>query len=136
MNVSIDAFPGSMSDSGLRPIAGVTSGETFLGGTVTWRARHFGLPFTLSSVISAFERPTYFVDEQTKGPFKRWWHAHSFETAGEGTLQIDVIEFEAPFGVLGRVVEHLILQRYMTRLIDNRNQWLKTQLEQGRSQAG
>ena len=40
-----------------------------LGQTVTWQARHFGLPFRMTSKITEYERPTHFVDEQVSGPF-------------------------------------------------------------------
>ena len=36
----------------------------------------------------------------------------------------DRIEFEAPAGPIGRAVNRLVLTRYMTRLIEQRNRWL------------
>ena len=42
---------------------------------------------------------------------------------------IDHIEFEAPFGFLGKITERLVLERYMKRLIGQRNLWLKQRLE-------
>lgn len=37
---------------------------------------------------------------------------------------IDRIEFEAPFGVLGRAVEKLVLAGYLRKLIEERNRYL------------
>lgn len=96
---------------------------------MTWRARHFGVVWRLTSTISAYDRPSFFVDEQVAGPFRRWRHEHYFEAAGEGTLMRDVVDFAAPLGVLGRLAEVVVLRRYLTRLIVVRNRHLTERLE-------
>jgi ligand-binding SRPBCC domain-containing protein len=123
-SLSVDAHTASMSRSGERAVGGVTTGVMRLGDTVTWRARHFGLPFTMTSVISAHDAPYRFVDEQVAGPFARWWHEHRFEAVATGTVMSDVVEFASPAGPWGRVVDRLVLTRYMTRLLRTRNAWL------------
>ena len=124
LSLSVDAHRSSMSDSGERAIAGVTSGVMRLGDSVTWGARHFGIPFTMTSVISQYDVPYRFVDEQESGPFRRWWHEHRFEPVSGGTLMTDVVEFESPAGPVGRFVNALVLTRYMTKLLEQRNAWL------------
>ena len=128
LSLSVDAHRSSMSDSGERAVAGVTSGVMRLGDSVTWKARHFGLPVTMTSVISVYDAPHLFVDEQQSGPFRRWWHEHRFEPTAGGTLMTDVVEFEAPFGVVGRLANVLVLTRYMTKLLARRNAWLRDAL--------
>jgi ligand-binding SRPBCC domain-containing protein len=117
-----------MSASGERAIRGVTSGLLRLGDTVTWRARHFGVPFAMTSRISGYEAPYRFVDEQIAGPFRRWWHEHRFEPVPEGTLMTDVAEFESPAGPFGRMVNAAVLTKYMRRLLQQRNEWLASML--------
>ncbi|WP_343206243.1 hypothetical protein [Arthrobacter yangruifuii] len=68
--------------------------------------------------------PSYFVDEQVAGPFRRFRHIHEFSGGAEGTTMVDRIEFDAPFGILGRLVENLVLARYLQRLIEMRNRHL------------
>ena len=128
LSLSVDAHRSSMADSGERAVAGVTSGVMRLGDSVTWKARHFGLPITMTSVISAYDAPHRFVDEQQSGPFRRWWHEHRFEPAAGGTRMTDVVEFEAPVGAVGRLVNVLVLTRYMTTLLERRNAWLREAL--------
>ena len=128
LSLSVDAHRSSMSDSGGRAIAGVSSGVMRRGDAVTWRARHFGVPFTMTSVISEYDAPHRFVDEQESGPFRRWWHEHRFEPVAGGTLMTDVVEFEAPAGAVGRLVNVLVLTRYMTKLLERRNVWLRDAL--------
>lgn len=131
LSLSVDGHTASMASSAERAIDGVTSGMIGPGESVTWRARHFGIPFRLTSRITAYDRPRRFVDEQVAGPFTRWWHEHEFSDQGEATLMTDRIEFAAPFGPLGRLAERVVLVRYMERLILERNSWLKRELEHG-----
>ncbi|MBL0884762.1 SRPBCC family protein [Myceligenerans indicum] len=123
-SLSVDAHTASMAASGERAVAGVTRGVMDLGDTVTWQARHFGLPIRMTSAITALDRPHRFVDEQVSGPFAHWYHEHVFTPVDAGTRMVDTIDFRAPLGPLGAVVDRLVLTRYMTRLIRERNSWL------------
>lgn len=126
---SIDVHLGSMSKSRERAVAGVTTGLIGLGQQVTWRATHFGIPFTMTSKVTEMTPPDRFVDEQVRGPFRRFHHEHRFEGVADGTLMTDVIDFASPLGPLGRVVDRIGLERYMMKLIRVRNQFLKAQAE-------
>ncbi len=128
--LSVDAHTASMTGSGERAIDGVTSGAMSLGDVVTWRARHFGIWFEMTSAITAYMPPHRFVDEQQRGPFESWWHEHSFTplTTGE-TLMTDDIRYQAPYGRLGAAAELIVLGQYMPHLIRQRNHWLTSELE-------
>lgn len=128
LSLSVDAHTASMSSSGERVVGGVESGAMGLGDTVTWRARHFGIPFRMTSRITEYDAPHRFVDEQQSGPFGRWRHEHRFEEVDGTTTMTDVVEFTAPLGPLGRLVDALFLTRYMTRLLAQRNRWLAAAL--------
>lgn len=112
-----------------RPVAGVIHGLIGPGEQVTLRATHFGVRFTLTSRVTAFDRPRRFVDEQVRGPLRSWHHTHDFEAAPAGTVMTDRIRFAAPFGPLGWLVERLVLRRYLRRLITHRAAWLKAEAE-------
>lgn len=121
---SIDAHKESMAHSREKAVAGVTSGLISLGEDVTWRAWHFGVPLRMTSRITEMDPPNYFVDEQVRGPFRRFRHVHEFSPDPAGTTMIDRIEFAAPFGPLGRLAERLVLARYLRKLIETRNRHL------------
>lgn len=121
---SIDVHKESMAHSREKAVAGVTSGLISLGEEVTWRAWHFWVPFRMTSRITAMEAPDYFVDEQVRGPFRSFRHVHEFSEVGGETVMVDRIEFAAPFGAFGRVVERLVLTRYLRNLIEQRNRHL------------
>src|SRR5437867_2964845 len=68
----------------------------------TWRTRtlrHSLIQQTLTSRITAFERPRHFRDSMVRGAFKRFDHDHYFTTydAG-GTVMHDVFDYAAPLG--------------------------------------
>ncbi|WP_007510336.1 SRPBCC family protein [Pseudofrankia saprophytica] len=121
---SIDAHMDSQKGARERAVGGVTSGLIGEGEEVTWRARHFGLPITMTSRVTALEFPVRFVDEQVKGPFKSFRHVHEFEATSGGTVMTDRVRFTAPLGPLGRLVERLVLGRYLERLIVDRGHFL------------
>ncbi|WP_255248483.1 SRPBCC family protein [Glutamicibacter sp. BW80] len=121
---SIDMHRGSMANTQEEAIAGVTSGLISLGEQVTWRARHFGLPFRLTTKITEMKSAEIFVDEQLRGPFKSFHHVHEFYELDGETLMVDRIRFAAPFGPLGWLAERLVLGWYMPRLIRQRNDYL------------
>lgn len=131
LSLDVGVHTASMAGSGERVVGGVASGRMRQGDTVTWRARHFGVWWRMTSMITAFDPPGHFVDEQVAGPFRRWRHAHHFEPdAGGGTVMRDVVEFAAPLGPLGRLAERLVLDRYMAELIRVRNEHVKAAAEQ------
>ena len=126
----IDVHMAANVRSGERAIAGVTSGMIGLSETVTWAAKHFGLPFQLTSRITAFQPPSFFSDDMVKGPFKRWHHEHRFEPQGSRTLVIDDATFASPFGLIGRLVDLIYLERYMTRTLRHHADHIKKAAEE------
>lgn len=119
----------SMAAHGETMIAGPTGGSFTEGSTVTWRARHFGIPFRLSTLVHDLDPPHRFCDRQTKGPFGAFQHEHVFLEHPEGTLMRDTVTFHSPFGPLGRLVDRLFLGEYMRRLIAERNEVLAATVE-------
>ncbi|WP_129714388.1 SRPBCC family protein [Pedobacter sp. SYP-B3415] len=129
---NIDLHLESMHDSHETAIRGKTSGLIALGETVTWRARHLGLWFEMTSKITAMQAPGYFRDEMQDGPFARFSHAHLFQAAGKKTLMTDIIEITAPLGFAGRLAERLFLAPYLTRLLKTRNTCISAAAESAR----
>ena len=123
---SIDAHIDSSSRSGEVAVAGRTSGLIGLGETVTWSAVHFGFRQRLTVEITEFERPHFFVDCMVAGAFKSMHHRHEFIEGGDHTIMNDVFTCSAPFGLVGKAVELLVLRAYMEQFLVERNERLKT----------
>lgn len=67
----------------------------------------------------------------SRGPFSTRWHEHAFVERDGMTHVTDSVRFRSPAGPLGPAVDRLVLTRYMTRLLEQRTAWLKTELERG-----
>lgn len=122
---SIDLHLQSMQNSKEQAIAGVTAGLINLHETVTWKARHFGIPIKMTVKITEMQEPNFFVDEMVSGPFKWFRHYHGFQACNSGTLMVDEFVFRSPLGWLGKLVDKFLLKSYMQKLLQQRNQVLK-----------
>ncbi|HXE11799.1 MAG TPA: SRPBCC family protein [Bryobacteraceae bacterium] len=104
----------------------VTSGLIGFGQRVTWRAKHFYAWHTLTSEITAMDRPAYFQDAMVDGIFRFMRHDHYFRTLSTSATEMkDVFCFAAPLPVLGPLADVLFLRRYMRKLLKERNTVLK-----------
>jgi ligand-binding SRPBCC domain-containing protein len=126
---SIDLHQISTEKTQEKAIAGKTSGLIELHETVTWRAKHFGIYQTLTTKITAFDKPNYFVDEMVQGAFKNFVHTHKFEEVPEGTIMTDVFDYQSPLGIIGKMADVLFLKNYMTRFLMKRNEVIKVYAE-------
>ena len=126
---SIDLHRKSMAHTAEEAVAGTTSGLIELNETVTWKARHLWKTRILKSKVIAMKRPLSFTDEMTDGDFKSLIHEHHFKAIDNGTLLIDIFNFEAPFGQLGRLANQLFLTRYLKNLLEARNNVIKEYAE-------
>jgi ligand-binding SRPBCC domain-containing protein len=125
----LDLHLESMGHTGERAVAGRMSGLIELGETVTWEARHFGIRQRFTSRITAYDRPRYFQDSMLHGAFRSFVHDHYFESCAGGTIMKDVLTFRSPMGLIGALVDRLVMARYMERLLSQRNAILKGALE-------
>jgi ligand-binding SRPBCC domain-containing protein len=69
--------------------------------------------------ILDYEPLSHFIDEQRSGPMRSWRHRHSFRpesrSSVEGTVVRDEVDYQLPFGILGRIADSLIVERVMRR---------------------
>jgi ligand-binding SRPBCC domain-containing protein len=70
------------------------------GALIDYRLKLHGIPLRWQSEITRWDPPHSFVDEQRKGPYRRWVHTHTFSEERGGTRVGDSVEFEVPFAWL------------------------------------
>jgi ligand-binding SRPBCC domain-containing protein len=119
----------ALAHTGEHAIGGRMRGPIEAGETVTWRARHLGRWWTLTSLITTCESPSRFVDEQLVGPFAWFRHEHRFESTPTGTRMTDVWRHRSPFGIIGRIADRLVLTRHLRGMLEVRNAHLKLAAE-------
>ena len=130
LSLNIDLHKESTAQTSERAIAGVTHGLIGPKETVTWQGRHFGLVLTHETLISKYDQPNHFQDIMLRGTFKSFEHDHYFDEQPDGTtLMRDELRFAAPLGPLGWLAETLILRRYLSSFLMERNQLIKAVAE-------
>lgn len=130
---SIDLHTQSMQHTGEKAVGGITAGLIGLNETVTWRAMHFGVVMEMTSKITELRYATSFTDEQTKGPFKKLKHLHTFQQMDGHTIMTDYFEFESPLGFLGKMTDKLVMKVYLTQLLAKRNKIIKKSAEKAKN---
>lgn len=131
LSLNIDLHMKRMEQTNEKAIDGTISGQIKLGETVTWKARHFGLNFIMTSQITELIRPSRFTDEMINGPFKYLRHQHIFEKTPDGTVMTDLFNFQSPLRILGTIADTLILEKYLRKLLTKRNEFIKSTAEYG-----
>lgn len=115
----------SMSKYREEAVAGIRFGLIEKEETVTWRAKHFFKNRLLRVKITEMNKPEQFTDEQLEGDFKMMKHEHHFKPCQNGTIMIDLLHFEAPYGIVGEWFNSLHLTKYMKQLLEKRNKAIK-----------
>ena len=97
-----------LSDVGSRTIVEIKLAGLF---TITWIAQH-----------TIYEPPRVFEDIQVKGPFRRWRHRHVVTPHPQAAVLRDEIEYDPPFGFLGRLVAPVWIQQRLKKLFAFRHE--------------
>ena len=93
--------------------------EMRVGALIEYRLGLFGVRFGWRTRIVAWEPDRGFVDEQLRGPFRRWVHTHRFREVEAGTEVEDEVEWALPLPPLGEVARPLV-RRQLERIFDHR----------------
>ncbi len=97
--------------------------------TLQW----LGLPLRWRTLITEYEPPFHFVDEQTKGPYVLWRHRHRFHPTEEGTLVSDDVDYILPLGPLGRAAHKAVVAAQLKKIFRFRQDALNQMLCAGKA---
>lgn len=106
-------------------VAGTRFGLIEKEETVTWKAKHLFKNRILRVKITEMIKSQMFTDEQLQGDFKMMKHEHHFKPCDNGTIVIDLLHFESPYGIVGEWFNNLYLTKYLRRLLEQRNKTIK-----------
>ena len=93
--------------------------EMRAGARIDYRLRLYGIPVAWQTLISVWEPPFRFIDEQLRGPYRRWVHTHVFEEDGDETVMLDRVTYELPLHPLGEIGAPVV-RRQLNRIFDFR----------------
>lgn len=63
------------------------------GTLLDYRLKLHGIPIKWRTEIAVWEPPFRFVDQQLRGPYKRWYHEHQFEEIDGKTKVTDNVHY-------------------------------------------
>jgi ligand-binding SRPBCC domain-containing protein len=79
-----------------------------------------GIPINWVTEIKYVHDKSFFVDEQRFGPYKMWHHEHHFKEVEGGVEMTDIVSYDLPLGILGKMVHPLLVKRKLEDIFDYR----------------
>lgn len=79
-----------------------------------------GIPMNWVTEIKTVKDLEFFVDEQRVGPYKIWHHEHHFKVVDGGVEMTDIVSYVLPFGILGRLLQPLLVRPKLEQIFDYR----------------
>ena len=81
------------------------------GSLIDYTIRILGFPVHWRTLITSFDPPHGFVDEQINGPYMLWHHRHSFKDKNGGTMIRDTVRYAVPLGIIGRFLNLIWIRK-------------------------
>jgi ligand-binding SRPBCC domain-containing protein len=92
------------------------------GALIDYVVRIAGVPVRWRTMITAYDPPHKFVDEQILGPYSFWHHTHTFRALADGGTELgDVVRYAMPLGPLGDLVHVLRVKRQVAGIFEHRS---------------
>lgn len=95
--------------------------KLYEGARIRYAMRIAGLPVRWTTRITLWRENEAFADLQERGPYRYWLHTHTFRAAGENEVEMhDLVEYDLPLGILGRLVAGRFVRRQLQAIFDYR----------------
>ena len=95
------------------------------GDRIRYRIRLLGVPIHWVTLIEEWREGQSFVDLQERGPYTLWRHVHDFVEVPEGVRMSDLVEYELPLGIVGRIVGGWLVRRQLNAIFDFRERVIR-----------
>ncbi|AQX07833.1 SRPBCC family protein [Elizabethkingia ursingii] len=84
-----------------------------------------GIPLKWKTRITQINYQKSFTDLQAKGPYRYWNHYHEFIENDKGVLMKDSVNYELPFGLLGKLAHSLFVHKRLKSIFEFRYNFLE-----------
>jgi len=109
-----------------------SAGSLRPGSQVVLRGKLAFIPIQWKAEHTEYDPPHLFADRQEAGPFAYWYHRHRFLDDGRGgTILSDEVDYEIPFGVIGRWLGGWIVRRKLAAMFAYRHEKTRSLIESG-----
>jgi ligand-binding SRPBCC domain-containing protein len=102
------------------------------GSRVIFRLNVGPFGVTWDGTIAEYVDQQYFRDVQNRGPFDAWSHTHTFVAESDGTRVIDRVEYEPPLGLIGKLIDPILVRPSLAYLFGYRARKTREILEQSK----
>ena len=89
------------------------------GAIIDYTIRLFKVSIHWRTLITSFEPPFRFVDEQIKGPYNFWHHTHTFQPVDGGVEIIDKVKYSLPLGWLGTLAHSIWVRKDLEKIFEH-----------------
>lgn len=107
--------------------------EMSQGALLDYKIRLHYVPIKWRTEICVWQPPHKFVDQQLKGPYKKWYHEHTFEDAGNGITNVNDDVHYIPRG--GSLIHRLLVKPDLEKIFAYRQSRLTEIFDQGLADA-
>ena len=96
------------------------------GALIDYTIKIIGLSIKWKTIITQYEPPNIFVDQQLKGPYSMWNHTHLFKKIKDNeTLIEDTVLYSLPYGFIGDIVHSLYIRKDLENIFSYRSKKIK-----------
>ena len=90
------------------------------GRIIDYQIYLLGIPIHWRTLITDYNPPNMFIDQQIKGPYNMWHHTHTFHKVEGGVEIKDKVVYSIPFGILGRILNYLWIRNDLENIFVHR----------------
>lgn len=91
------------------------------GAEFLYSMERYGVEQTFRYTVDKLVLGHSLTYRQISGIFSTWTHTMKFEDHGNGqTLVSDIVEYEMPFGLLGRLADDFYMHREVQKILEHR----------------
>lgn len=113
-------------EMGFVVLSDLSKGDIYKGMIIDYTVSPvLGIPLKWQTQITEVNYQKSFTDFQKKGPYKLWRHHHEFVPNQNGVLMVDTVDYELPFGIIGKMVHSLMVKKKLEHIFDYRYQVLE-----------